>query len=298
MAQPHSPLSRREMIVGGAAATLAFTSGLPAAALLPLQEKPSKMKLGTITYNVAKDWDLPTLIDHVKQAGLEGVELRTQHAHGVEIALDTAKRKEVRQRFTDAGVTLWGLGTTCEFHAKDEAVVKANVEECKRWCQLAEDVGAHGVKVRPNGFPEGVPQEKTLAQIGAMLHECGVAADAHGTEIWLEVHGNGTSHPPHIRTILDQCKHPKVGACWNSNKGDIVDGSVKTYFDLLRPDIKSCHINDLWDTTYPYRELFHLFQQTNYDRFTLCEVGAPVKPEDGVVFLSCYRGLWRELCRP
>ena len=290
------PLSRRELSAGGASA-VALSACLPAVGAEPLQEKPPKMKLGTITYNVAKDWDLPTLVDHVKQAGLEGVELRTQHAHGVEIALDAAKRREVRQRFADAGVTLWGLGTTCEFHAADPAVVQANVEECKRWCQLAEDVGAHGVKVRPNGLPEGVPVEKTLAQIGTMLHTCGTAAEAHGAEIWLEVHGGGTSHPPHIRTILDECRHPKVGACWNSNKGDIVNGSVKTYFDLLRPDIKSCHINDLWDTSYPYRELFHLFQQSSYDRFTLCEVGTSVKPEDGVVFLRCYRGLWNELKR-
>lgn len=293
-------LSRREMLAGSAAA-LVLGGSLPAVAAEPLiatfQEKPRRMKLGTITYNVAKDWDLPTLIDHVKQAGLEGVELRTQHAHGVEINLDAAQRKEVRQRFADAGITLWGLGTTCEFHAKDSSVVKSNVEECKRWCQLAEDIGAHGVKVRPNGFPEGVPQEKTLTQIGAMLHECGATADAHGVEIWLEVHGGGTSHPPHIRTILDQCKHPSVGACWNSNKGDIVDGSVKTYFELLRPDIKSCHINDLWDPTYPYRELFRLFHESHYDRFTLCEVGTPVKPEDGVLFLRCYRGLWTELQR-
>ena len=290
------PLSRREMIVGGASA-LALAAALPADAAANLQEKPRKMKLGTITYNVAKDWDLPTLVDHVKKAGLEGVELRTQHAHGVEIALDAAKRKEVRRRFADAGVTLWGLGTTCEFQAADAAGVRTNVEECKRWCQLAEDVGAHGVKVRPNGLPEGVPVEKTLAQIGTALRECGTAAEAHGVEIWLEVHGGGTQHPPHIRTILDTCKHPKVGACWNSNKTDIVNGSVKTYFDLLRPDIKSCHINDLWDESYPYRELFHLFQQTGYDRFTLCEVGTAIKPEDGVAFLKCYRGLWRELQR-
>ena len=284
------------MLVGGASA-LALAAALPADAAPIFQEKPRTMKLGTITYNIAKDWDLPTLVDHVKKAGLEGVELRTQHAHGVEIALDAAKRKEVRQRFADAGLTLWGLGTTCEFHATDAAVVRANVEECKRWCQLAEDVGAHGVKVRPNGLPEGVPVEKTLAQIGTALRECGAAAEAHGTEIWLEVHGGGTSHPPHIRTILDDCKHPKVGTCWNSNKGDIVNGSIKTYFDLLRPDIKSCHINDLWDTSYPYRELFHLFQQAGYDRFTLCEVGTAVKAEDGVVFLRCYRGLWNELKR-
>lgn len=255
------------------------------------------MRLGTVTYNIAKDWDLPTLIAHCKATGFEGVELRTTHAHGVEPSLDAVRRAEVKQRFADAGVTLWGLGTVCEFHATDQATVKNHIESCKRWCELAKDVGATGVKVRPNGLPEGVPIEKTLEQIGESLKECATAADASGVEIWVEVHGRGTSHPPHIRTILDICKHPRVGVCWNSNREDIADGSVKPSFDLLRPDIKSCHINNLWDASYPYRELFGLLRQSGYDRFTLCEVGSPIRAEDGVLFMHCYRGLWRELTR-
>jgi sugar phosphate isomerase/epimerase len=286
-------LSRRALFAGAVGAALP----LAVAADAEQGERHTKMRLGTITYNIAKDWDLPTLLHHVKAAGLEGVELRTTHAHGVEISLDAARRKEVKQQFADAGVTLWGLGTVCEFHAAEAATVKENIETCKRWCELAQEVGAHGVKVRPNGLPKEVPVEKTLAQIASALRECGAAADAHGVEIWLEVHGAGTAHPPHIRAILDQCRHPKVGACWNSNKSDLVEGSVKTYFELLRPDIKSCHINDLWDESYPYRELFTLFRQAGYDRFTLCEVGTPVKPEDGALFLKCYHGLWRELAR-
>ena len=35
--------------------------------------------------------------------------------------------------------------------------------------------GALGVKVRPNGIPKDVPEEKTIAQIGASLRECGHA---------------------------------------------------------------------------------------------------------------------------
>ena len=63
----------------------------------------------------------------------------------------------MRKRFADSGVTLWGLGTTCEYQSGDQAVVASNIDETKRWCQLAEDIGAHGVKVRPNGLPKDVP---------------------------------------------------------------------------------------------------------------------------------------------
>ena len=63
------------------------------------------MKLGIVTYQIAKDWDVPTLIDSVaRPRGSQGVELRTTHAHGVEIELSSAERSAVKRRFEDAGI--------------------------------------------------------------------------------------------------------------------------------------------------------------------------------------------------
>ena len=45
------------------------------------------MKLGLVTYNMAKDWDIPTIINNCTETGFEGVELRTTHAHKVEVSL-------------------------------------------------------------------------------------------------------------------------------------------------------------------------------------------------------------------
>src|ERR1700754_40275 len=47
----------------------------------------SKMKVGIVTYNIAKDWDVPTIIKNCTEAKIQGVELRTSHAHGVEVKL-------------------------------------------------------------------------------------------------------------------------------------------------------------------------------------------------------------------
>jgi len=52
--------------------------------------RPSKMKLGTVTYNLAKDWDVATLIKNCTEAKFQGVELRTTHAHKVEVNLSKA----------------------------------------------------------------------------------------------------------------------------------------------------------------------------------------------------------------
>ena len=50
--------------------------------------------------------------------------------------------------------------------------------------------------------------------------------------------------------------HPNVGVCWNSNRSDIVGGSIKANFDLVKNKLgRTCHINELY-SGYPYRELF------------------------------------------
>jgi sugar phosphate isomerase/epimerase len=299
-----APHRRRFLQAGAALAASAGIGGLTPPARLaaaPETGKAPKFRLGIVTYNIAKDWDVPTILKVCKGVGLSAVELRTTHKHGVEPSLGPDQRKEVRQRFADAGIELWGLGSVCEFHSPDAAVVKKNVETCKEFVRLSADVGGRGVKVRPNDLPTGVPPEKTLEQIGKALAECGKAAADAGVEIHVEVHGRGTSHPPHVKTIMEQCGHPKVGVTWNSNATDLKDGSVAEGFRLLKPWLLSCHINDLYKDAqgaYPYRELFRLLRESGYDRVTLCEVGKTMPDlPSGEEFLRYYKALWTELAR-
>ena len=45
------------------------------------------MNLGMVTYNLGRDWDIETLIANCEETGFAGVELRTTHAHGIEVEL-------------------------------------------------------------------------------------------------------------------------------------------------------------------------------------------------------------------
>lgn len=264
--------------------------------------KPLKFRLGIVTYNIAAAWDQATILRIGKNVGFAAVEFRTTHKHGVEPGLSPEARKEVRQRFQDGGIEIWGTGSICEFHSPDPAVVRKNIETCKQFVQLTADIGGKGVKVRPNALPKDVDPAKTLAQIGKSLIECGKAAADAGVEIWVEVHGPGTSLPGNMKTIMEACGHPKVGVTWNSNATDIKDGSVAEAFKLLRPWIRSCHINELYKDSkgiYPYRELFRLLREIDYDRVTLCEVGrTPPDPDSGQDVMHYYKALWTELAKP
>src|SRR5262249_30089176 len=122
----------RRSFLGTSAASLAacgfaLAPNSPTLASPPEREAASgsarKIKLGTVTYNIAKDWDLPTLLDACKKTGLAAVECRTTHKHGVEPSLTPEQRADVKKRFADSGVVFWGCGSICEFHAPEVAKV-------------------------------------------------------------------------------------------------------------------------------------------------------------------------------
>ena len=207
------------------------------------------------------------------------MELRTTHAHGVEIALSAAGRAEVRKRFEDSPIALAGLGTICEYQSPDPAVLRKNIEETKAWVQLAHDVGSPGVKVRPNGLPPGVPEEKTLEQIGKALKVCGAAAADQGVKIQLEVHGEGTARVPRIRKILDHAdNHPAVRVCWNSNQDDLLDGGLEANFRLVQAAIGQVHMRDLFLEEYPWRSLIRLLNEIGFEGYCFAEIPPSADP--------------------
>ena len=257
----------------------------------PRPPVPRGLRLGTVTYNIAKDWDIPSLIKHLTEAGFEAVELRTTHKHGVEIALSPAARADVRARFADSPVKIGGLGTTCEYHSPDAAIVRKNIDETKAWVLLAKDIGAPGVKVRPNGLPRDVPEEKTLEQIGRSLAECGAFAREHGVKIQLEVHGQGTARLPRIRRMLDYGGNdPGVKVCWNSNPEDLLDGGFDANFRLVRDQIGQVHMRDLFVEEYPWRSLLGALTAMKFDGYCFAEIPESADP---VRVLKYFRALFR-----
>ena len=82
------------------------------------------MKLGLVTYLWGRDWDLPTMIANCEKTKVLGVELRTTHAHGVELSLSDAERKEVKKRFDDSPVVCVGPGSNERFCHPDPAALK------------------------------------------------------------------------------------------------------------------------------------------------------------------------------
>ena len=254
------------------------------------------LKLGLVTYNWGKRWALPTLIHNCEVTGFTGIELRSTHQHGIEITLSSQQRQEVRTRFKDSPVELVGLGSACEYHSADPATLKKNIEETRQFLQLSHDLGASGVKVRPNALPKDVPEKKTIEQIGKSLNTVAATADDLGQQVRVEVHGRGTNKLPVMKAIMDVADHPSIGVCWNCNTSDMHGKGLLHNFQLVQDRMATVHIHDLRDDAYPWTELFSLLKQVEAKSFTgwtLLEDGRV--PDDIVAAMHQNLPLWKAL---
>ena len=245
----------------------------------------SKMKFGLVTYMWGYDWDLPTLISNCEKTGLLGVELRTEHAHKVEINLSAAQRAEVKKRFADSPVKCVGYGANFEYHSPDPAKLRNNIEQTKEYIKLCKDIGATGIKVKPNDLPSGVPKEKTIAQIAASLNEVGKFARDYDQLVRVEVHGNLTQELPNMKAIFDQVTEQNVKMCWNCNDQDLLPPGLEGNFNMVKKWFgDTVHIRELNVGNYPYQELFNLLSGIKYEGWILLE--ARTEPADRIAAMK------------
>lgn len=288
-----SDLRRRHFIstlMGAGAASLAIADE-------KLNYKGENIQFGLVTYMWGSDLDLPTLISTLEKAKILGVELRVDHAHGVSPKLSAQERAEVRKRFEGSPVDVLGMGTNFEFHSPKPEEVRKNIEGAMEYIKLSHDIGASGVKVKPNALPKEVEKEKTLAQIAKALQELGDYSLGFGQEIRLEVHG-GVTDLGDIATIMKAADRDNVRVCWNSNQKDIEGEGIEANFAKVKDHLgHTMHIRGAKVPGYPWDKLAKLLVDADYEGWVLLEAGGKRPDGDPAVILGEQRDAFMELVK-
>lgn len=292
---PRKEFLKRTVFAGTAAMIASYSAGSDEKKKQPTGEamNPNPLKIGLMTYLLGKDWDIETIISNCAESGFQSVELRTTHAHGVEVTLNAEQREDVRKRFADSPLETISLASAFQYHFPDRAELEKNIEGTREYILLARDVGATGIRVFPNALPEGVPHEKTLEQIGKALAEVGSFGNDHGVEVRVCVHGSGTNSVPVIKKIIDYSQNPYVYVNWNCDPTDAEGEGLEYNFKSVKDRIRGVHIHDLHDPSYPYRHFFRLLSDIGFRGYCNAEIGR-VSCEP-VEFMKCYKGLFLAL---
>jgi len=287
--------TRRRFIQTTALGALSLTTGFTeaSASKLNLRSKENRppLKLGLMTYNLGKDWDIDTIIKNCTETGFVEVELRTGHKHGVEVTLTKKERAEVKKLFRDSPLEAINLASAFQYWYPDPAELRKNIEGTKEYLQLAADVGAIGIRVFPNASSEDVSSEKMLKQIGKALAEVGEFGHNLGVEVRVCVHGIGTGNVPVIKKILDYSQSDHVYVNWNCMESDVEGEGLEKNFNMIKDRIRGVHMHEFY-SDYPYRAFLKLLRESGYKGYCNAEIDSSCEP---VRLMKYYRALFLAL---
>jgi sugar phosphate isomerase/epimerase len=282
--------SRRSFLQTAAVSASAVI--LPSYALAA--EKPKKgtvitlnknpLKLGLMTYRVAMKWDIDTIIKNLTETKYEHIELRTTHAHGVEVTLSAAERAAVKKRFQDAGLAI-SLASGFSYNSPDPAILKKSIEGTKEYILLGHDVGALGIRV----FGSNAKDDAMLKQIGEALAEVGEFGHQNGVQIRVCDDGPPLSM---IKKNIDASKNPYVYVNWNCPMSDTEGDGFEANFNSVKGRIGNVHLRDLYNE-YPWRLFFSLLSKSGYTGY--CDAEIPAFEGDVIRSLKYYRALFLAL---
>ena len=191
--------------------------GTAAALLVPWQAAP-KLPLGFSTLG-CPTWPWSRILDFAAEQQFASIELR-----GILENMDLTKVPEFApERIGDAkrqlaahGLSVSCLGASAHMHEMDPVKHAAQLDEARRFIDLAQALGAPYVRVFGNEYVKDVPRADMLAHIAGALRELGSYARAKGVTVIIESHGDFIDSSS-LLEILQKADSPNVALLWDAH---------------------------------------------------------------------------------
>jgi sugar phosphate isomerase/epimerase len=164
-------------------------------------------------------WEWPKVLDEAARLGYSAIELR-----GIQGDMDLPKRpelsgsrlKESLDQLAAHGLRVSDLGCSAEMHVPEAAARTAQLDDGRRFIDLAHAMGVRYVRVFGNKLVPGEPRAATIERIVAGLRTLGAHAEGGGVEVLLESHGD-FCRSPDLLEILNGAGRPNVALLWDAH---------------------------------------------------------------------------------
>lgn len=209
--------------------------------------KPEKLKLSFSTLG-CPDWDFATIVKFAVEHGYTGIELR-----GIQRELDLTKTAPFISAESRAasialmnknGLQFVGLGSSATLHFSDASTRKKNMDEGRRFIDLAQQIKCPFVRVFPNNFPKDQNKQTTMQLISEGLLELADYAKHTNITVLMETHGDVVKSED-ILSIMQAAEHPNAGLIWDvANMWNITKEPPVEVYEKLKKYIRHTHVKD------------------------------------------------------
>ena len=236
-----SHLSRRRFLQTSAVLAAAAVTGSS------FDTKKDKLLLSFSTLG-CPDWDFQTIVNFAVQHGYSGLELR-----GIQRQMDLAKcsifntaeaRSATLNLMKEKGLNFINLGSSSTLHFAEGEERKKNLDEGRRFIDLAQQIDCPYIRVFPNNFPKGQDRNTTMDLITKGLQELGEHAKGANVTVLMETHGELVKIDD-IEKIMQSTNHPNVGLVWDAaNMWTVTKEAPQDAYNRLKKWIRHTHIKD------------------------------------------------------
>ena len=227
-----------------------FLEGITAAAAAPaivraFQKKP-RYPIAFSTLG-CPGWSWKKVLAEAARLGYAGIELR-----GIEGEMDLTKRPELTGTRADRtlkdlaalDLTISDLGASARMHEADPKVRAAQLDEGRRFIDLAARLEVPYVRVFGDKVPPGEARGDVIRRVVDGLRTLGEHAKGSGVSVIIESHGDFTDSPS-LRAILEGAAMPNVALLWDAHHTFVAGKeSPAQTFKALGSYVRHTHLKD------------------------------------------------------
>jgi len=231
--------SRREFLA-------ALSASLCVPSVLAANSRANQHLLSFSTLGCPK-WEWKTILENAAKWGFSGVELR-----GIQREMDLTKRPEFSKEriqqslkeLKEKKVKIANLGASAQMHAADLQVRAQQLDEGKRFIDLAKALKSPYIRVFGDKFVAGESRQSTLERVVAGLRTLGEYAKGTGVTVLIESHGDFYDSPT-LKKVLETVNLPTVALLWDAHHTCVM-GKEKPEdtWQALGKYVKHVHLKD------------------------------------------------------
>lgn len=194
------------------------------------------------------DWTFDKILRFASDNKYDGIEMR-----GILRELYLPKCAEfnspenitsTKQKMLDYKLKFTDLGSSCALHHKEGAERQKNLDEGKRFIDLAQQINCPNVRVFPNEIPKDDTRKAVIDLIIQGLKELGDYAKSSNVKVLMESHGDATN-TSELKQMMEAVAKQNVGLVWDVvNMWTITKEPPANVYAQLKPYIHHTHIKD------------------------------------------------------
>ncbi len=221
-------------------------AGFAAPAILRAQARSKRYPIAFSTLG-CPSWSWKTILETADRLGYAALELR-----GIAGEMDLPKVPELsgtrlaatKKDLAALGIVVSDLGASARMHEKDPATREKQLDEGRRFIDLAQAMGVKYVRVFGDKIPEGEPKEEAMKRVVEGFRQMAEYAKPAGVTVLIESHGDFT-HSRDLEEILTRVASPQFALLWDAHHSFVAGGEQPAdTFARLGKWIRHTHLKD------------------------------------------------------